>query len=311
MADGDMASTTLPTTEARHPLSRDFDGMATLAMVRLMNQLDATIPTVIAEALPQIATTIDAIVPTLEGGGRLFYQGAGTSGRLAVLDAAELLPTFSAPPGLVVGLIAGGEKAMVRSVEGAEDSPEQGKADLEAHDFSSRDMLIGVAASGRTPYVLGGLAHANQLGATTGCIVCNPGSAIAAAARFPIEVVTGPEVVTGSTRLRAGTATKLVLNMLSTCAMAKLGKVYGNFMVDVQPTNQKLRQRATRIVDEITGVGATEAKTLLEAAEWQVKTAVVMGLAGVDAAEAKTRLAASQGRVREAVEIVKSESPPA
>ena len=278
-----------------------LDSLPTLELVRLMNQLDATIPLVVAQALPQIAKTVDAIAATLASGGRLFYQGAGTSGRLAVLDAVELRPTFSTPPGLVVGLIAGGEVALVKSVEGAEDSRALGEADLRAHDFSRQDMLIGVAASGRTPYVLAGLDYANHLGAVTGCVVCNPASPIAAAAQLPIEVVTGPEVLTGSTRLRAGTVTKLVLNMLSTGAMVKLGKVYENLMVDVQPTNAKLRERSTRIVAEITGVEAAAAEQLLAAANWQVKTAVVMGLAGVDATEATARLVTSQGRVREAI----------
>ena len=278
-----------------------LDRLPTLEMVQLMNQLDATIPLVIAQALPQIAQTVDAIATTLANGGRLFYQGAGTSGRLAVLDAVELRPTFSTPPGLVIGLIAGGEGALVKSVEGAEDSRALGEADLRAHDFGRQDMLIGVAASGRTPYVLAGLDYANHLGAVTGCVVCNPASPIAAAAQLPIEVVTGPEVLTGSTRLRAGTVTKLVLNMLSTGAMVKLGKVYENLMVDVQPTNAKLRERATRIVAEITGVEAAAAEQLLAAANWQVKTAVVMGLAGVDATEATARLVTSQGRVREAI----------
>ena len=278
-----------------------LDRLPTLELVQLMNQLDATIPLVIAQALPQIAQTVDAIATTLANGGRLFYQGAGTSGRLAVLDAVELRPTFSTPPGLVIGLIAGGEGALVKSVEGAEDSRALGEADLRAHDFGRQDMLIGVAASGRTPYVLAGLDYANLLGAVTGCVVCNPASPIAAAAQLPIEVVTGPEVLTGSTRLRAGTVTKLVLNMLSTGAMVKLGKVYENLMVDVQPTNAKLRERATRIVAEITGVEAAAAEQLLAAANWQVKTAVVMGLAGVDATEATARLVTSQGRVREAI----------
>ena len=278
-----------------------LDSLPTLELVRLMNQLDATIPLVVAQALPQIAKTVDAIAATLASGGRLFYQGAGTSGRLAVLDAVELRPTFSTPPGLVIGLIAGGEGALVKSVEGAEDSRALGEADLRAHDFGRQDMLIGVAASGRTPYVLAGLDYANHLGAVTGCVVCNPASPIAAAAQLPIEVVTGPEVLTGSTRLRAGTVTKLVLNMLSTGAMVKLGKVYENLMVDVQPTNAKLRERATRIVAEITGVEAAAAEQLLAAANWQVKTAVVMGLAGVDATEATARLVTSQGRVREAI----------
>ena len=278
-----------------------LDSLPTLELVRLMNQLDATIPLVVAQALPQIAKTVDAIAATLASGGRLFNQGAGTSGRLAVLDAVELRPTFSTPPGLVIGLIAGGEGALVKSVEGAEDSRALGEADLRAHDFGRQDMLIGVAASGRTPYVLAGLDYANHLGAVTGCVVCNPASPIAAAAQLPIEVVTGPEVLTGSTRLRAGTVTKLVLNMLSTGAMVKLGKVYENLMVDVQPTNAKLRERATRIVAEITGVEAAAAEQLLAAANWQVKTAVVMGLAGVDATEATARLVTSQGRVREAI----------
>lgn len=278
-----------------------LDSLPTIEMVRLMNRLDATIPLVIAEALPQIAQAVDAITATLARGGRLFYQGAGTSGRLAVLDAVELLPTFSAPPGLVIGLIAGGEGALVRSVEGAEDSRALGEADLRAHHFTQQDMLIGVAASGRTPYVLAGLDYANNLGAHTGCVVCNPDSPIAAAAQHPIVVVPGPEVLTGSTRLRAGTATKLVLNMLSTCAMTKLGKVYENLMVDVQPTNHKLRDRATRIVSQITGLEATTAAALLTAANWQVKTAVVMGLTGLDAPTAAARLAASQGSVREAI----------
>lgn len=291
----------LPPTEQRNPLSISLDSLPTLEMVRLMNRLDATIPLVIAEALPQIAQTIDAITVTLARGGRLFYQGAGTSGRLAVLDAVELLPTFSAPPGVVIGLIAGGEGALLRSVEGAEDSRALGEADLRAHDFNAQDILIGVAASGRTPYVLAGLDYANSLGAITGCVVCNPDSPIAAIVQHPIVVVPGPEVLTGSTRLRAGTATKLVLNMLSTCAMTKLGKVYENLMVDVQPTNHKLRERAARIVAEITGVETTAAVQLLTAANWQVKTAVVMGLTGVGASEALARLATSNGRVREAV----------
>ena len=296
-------ATSQPPTEQRNPLSTELDGLSTLAMVRLMNHLDATVASVIAESLPAIAQTVDQITATLEAGGRLFYQGAGTSGRLAVLDAVELIPTFNLARGVVIGLIAGGDTAMMRSVEGAEDDAEQGQRDLQAQNFSAQDMLIGVAASGRTPYVLGGLAYANGLGAPTAAVVCNPDSAMAAAAKLAIEIVTGPEILTGSTRLRAGTATKLVLNMLSTCAMVKLGKSYGNLMVDVQPTNAKLRQRAQRIVSEITGMDATTATTYLQAANWQVKTAVVMGLAAVDAAEATRRLQQSKGHVRAALEI--------
>lgn len=291
-----------PPTEQRNPLSSDLDTLSTLAMLRLMNQLDATIPTVIAECLPVIAQTVDQITDRLAAGGRLFYQGAGTSGRLAVLDAVELLPTFSVSPGMVIGLIAGGQTAMFRAVEGAEDNAEIGRQDLVEQNFTAADLLIGVAASGRTPYVLGGLHYAKAVGAPTAAVVCNPQSPMAAVADLAIEIVTGPEVLTGSTRLRAGTATKLVLNMLSTCTMVKLGKVYGNLMVDVQPTNIKLRQRAVRIVMEITGVDAAAAEALLQAAGWQVKTAVVMGLADLDAAEAQRRLQQSGGHVRTAIQ---------
>ncbi len=291
----------LPPTEARNPLSEQLDNLPTLELLRLINRLDATIPLVIAEALPQIAATVEQATATLQAGGRLFYQGAGTSGRLAVLDAVELLPTFSLPPGVVIPLLAGGERALVRSVEGAEDDEALGRSDLAAHDFSGQDMLIGLAASGRTPYVVGGLHYAAELGAPAVAIVCNPHSAMAAAAPLTIELVTGPEVLTGSTRMRAGTAQKLVLNMISTSVMVKLGKVYGNLMVDVQPTNQKLRARALRIVVESTGVAAETAQTLLDQADWQVKTAVVMALTGQDAATANAQLAANQGRVRSAI----------
>lgn len=293
----------LPPTEQRNPLSTELDQFPTLEMLRLMNRLDATIPAVIAEALPSIAQTVDQIAATLAAGGRLFYQGAGTSGRLAVLDAVELRPTFSAPAGMVIGLLAGGSAAMMRSVEGAEDDAALGRSDLVEQNFCAKDMLVGVAASGRTPYVLGGLGYASELGAPTAAVVCNPASPMAAVAGIAIEIVTGPEVLTGSTRLRAGTATKLVLNMLSTSAMVKLGKVYGNLMVDVQPTNAKLRQRAIRIVTEITGVSDSEAEMLLQKAGWQVKTAVVMGLSGIDAHTAQQRLAQSHGHVRAALQI--------
>ncbi len=295
-----------PPTEQRNPLSTDLDTLPTLEMLRLMNRLDAAIPAVIAECLPVIAQTVDQIATVLAGGGRLFYQGAGTSGRLAVLDAVELLPTFSTPPSMVIGLIAGGQAAMFRAVEGAEDSTELGCQALVEQHFGSQDMLIGVAASGRTPYVLGGMHYAKALGAPTAAVVCNPSSPMAAVADLAIEIVTGPEVLTGSTRLRAGTATKLVLNMLSTCAMVKLGKVYGNLMVDVQPTNVKLRQRAVRIVMAITNVDAMAAEALLQEAGWQVKTAVVMGLIGVDAAEAQRRLQQSGGQVRTAIGITQA-----
>jgi N-acetylmuramic acid 6-phosphate etherase len=293
----------LPPTEQRHPLSNNLDELATLEMVRLMNRLDATIPLVIAEVLPQIAQVIDLMVATLAAEGRVFYQGAGTSGRLAVLDAAELLPTFGIPPGQVLPLLAGGPDALIHSIEGAEDDETLGKHDLLVHHFGAHDMLIGIAASGRTPYVLGGLRYAQECGARSAVVVCTPDSPMAAAVPIAIELVTGPEVLTGSTRLRAGTAQKMVLNMLSTCSMVKLGKAYGNLMVDVQPTNRKLRQRAIRIVCEATGITPEAAQRLLDQADWQVKTAVVMGLIDVDAPEARHRLTASNGHVRQALHL--------
>lgn len=293
----------LPPTEQRNPLSAELDSLPTLDLVRLMNRLDATIPLVIAEQLEAIAQVADWAADRLAAGARVFYQGAGTSGRLAVLDAVELLPTFRLAPGRVIPLLAGGEQALTRSIEGAEDDEQLGRADLLAHRFDAGDLLIGVAASGRTPYALGGLRYAAEVGAATAALVCNPQSPMAAAAQVAIELVTGPEVLTGSTRLRAGTAQKLALNMISTAAMVRLGKVYGNLMVDVQPTNAKLRERAARIVQESTGVDAARARQLLDQAGWQVKTAVVMELAGVGATEAGRRLDAGQGRVREALAL--------
>ena len=293
----------LPPTEQRNPLSAELDSLPTLDLVRLMNRLDATIPLVIAEQLEAIAQVADWAADRLAAGARVFYQGAGTSGRLAVLDAVELLPTFRLAPGRVIPLLAGGEQALTRSIEGAEDDEQLGRADLLAHQFDAGDLLIGVAASGRTPYALGGLRYAAEVGAATAALVCNPQSPMAAAAQVAIELVTGAEVLTGSTRLRAGTAQKLALNMISTAAMVRLGKVYGNLMVDVQPTNAKLRERAARIVQESTGVDAARARQLLDQAGWQVKTAVVMELAGVGATEAGRRLDAGQGRVREALAL--------
>jgi N-acetylmuramic acid 6-phosphate etherase len=291
----------LPPTEQPNPLSTEIDSLSALEFARLMNRADAAVPLAIAEVLPQIARAIDVVVAQLAAGGRLFYQGAGTSGRLGVLDATELVPTFSFPRERAIALIAGGNAAVIGSVEGAEDSAPQGRADLEAHAFSADDVLLGIAASGRTPYVIGGLDYAAEIGAPTIAVVCNPDSPIAAAADIPIEIVTGPEILTGSTRLKAGTAQKMALNMVSTGAMVQLGKVYGNLMVDVQPTNEKLHDRAIRIVAAITGVGHAEAQHLLEASGWTVKTAVVMKLAGVDAAEASRRLDDSGGRVRQAI----------
>ena len=292
---------TLPPTEQRNSASMELDRLSSLALVTLMNQEDTQVIQAVHAALPQIALAVDQIVAALEAGGRWFVMGAGTSGRLALLDAVELLPTFGLPPDMVIPLLAGGEGAFVRSVENAEDRPELGAADLETHGLTAQDIVLGVAASGRTPYVLGGLAYARRIGAATLALACNPASPIAAAAGLAIEVVTGPEVLTGSTRLKAGTAQKLVLNMLSTATMVALGKTFSNLMVDVQPTNAKLRQRATRIVAEITQRTPADAHALLKQAGWEVKTAAVMGLAEVDAQAARTRLATHRGHVRAAV----------
>jgi N-acetylmuramic acid 6-phosphate etherase len=293
----------LPPTEQRNPLSHQLDELSTLELLRLFNRQDATAPMAVAEALPQIAQAVVLTTTTLSAGGRLFYQGAGASGRLAVLDAVELQPTFGLPPGVVIPLLAGGAEALLRSVEGAEDDVGQGERDLVLHDFSPHDLLISIAASGRTPYCLGGLRYAAKVGAATVAVVCNPYSPMAAAAQLAIELLTGPELLIGSTRLQAGTAQKLVLNMLSTASMVQLGKVYGNWMVDVRPTNQKLQQRARHIIMEIVGVEQPTAQALLVAAKWRVKRAVVMGLAQVEAAEADRRLAATAGHVRAALTL--------
>jgi N-acetylmuramic acid 6-phosphate etherase len=292
---------TLPTTEQRNPLSAELDTLSTLEMVRLMNREDARVPLAIAEVLPQIAQVVEQMAQALAAGRRVFYQGAGTSGRLAVLDAVELLPTFRLEPGRIVPLLAGGMAALTHSIEGAEDDEAQGRRDLEEHAFQAGDVLVGIAASGRTPYVLGGLRYAAELNTPAAALVCNRATPLAAAAQIAIEVIVGPEVLSGSTRLKAGTAQKLVLNMLSTSAMVQLGKVYGNLMVDVQPTNSKLRDRAVRIVCEVTGMTSEDAQARLQAADWEVKTALVMELAGVDAPTARARLAAAGGRIRTAL----------
>lgn len=288
-------------TEQRNPVSEELDTLPTLEILRIINRQDAQVPVAIAEALPTIAAAVDLIVQAITAGHRLFYMGAGTSGRLGVLDASELFPTFSFEPDRTVALIAGGPTALTHSVEASEDSEEQGCQDLIAHDFGPGDVLIGLAASGRTPYVLGGMSHARDLGAATIALCCNPGSPLADKATVAIEVLTGPEVIAGSTRMKAGTAQKLVLNMLSTTAMVRLGKVYGNLMVDVRPTNSKLQTRAVRIVAEATGAGQATAQELLQQAGWDVKVAVVMGLTGASALQARDRLAQARGYVRDAL----------
>jgi N-acetylmuramic acid 6-phosphate etherase len=285
-------------TESRNPLTEHIDELPTLDMLRLINNEDAKAAQAVAAVLPDIARAIDETARRIEDGGRLFYIGAGTSGRLGVLDASEIPPTFSVSPTLVQGLIAGGDTALRKSSESSEDSPEQGAADLAAAGFTGQDALVGIAASGRTPYVLGALAHANPLGALTIALICVPDSPMAAACDIAIAPLTGPEVITGSTRLKAGTATKLVLNMLSTGVMIKAGAVYGNLMVNMQTSNAKLIDRAQRIIMAAIGpdrpIDQPTAAELLKKSG-SIKTAIVMHKLSVDRATAEARLRAHRG----------------
>lgn len=288
-------------SETRNPRSADIDLMSSLELVTLINAEDRTVPEAVAATLPQIGRAVDAIVASLQAGGRLVYAGAGTSGRLGVLDASECPPTFGTPPELVVGLIAGGDAAIRHAVEGAEDDAAAGAADLEAIDLAARDVLVGIAVSGRTPYVIGALQHAASIGATTIAITCNPASPIAAMAQISIAPVVGPEVVTGSTRLKSGTAQKLVLNMLSTASMVRLGKTYGNLMVDMIASNRKLEARAARMVAEATGASLADATTALEQAGYSSKLAILMLLTDQSAEAARAALARSGGVLRRAL----------
>jgi N-acetylmuramic acid 6-phosphate etherase len=287
-------------TESRNPASEQIDELPTLDLLNVIHAADQHAVAAVGRELPNIAAAVDAIVTRIENGGRLFYTGAGTSGRLGVLDASECPPTFNTPPELVRGIIAGGDRALRHSIERAEDDPGQGARDLVDHDFSAKDALVGIAASGRTPYVLGAIEHARALGALTIGLTCVPGSPVAQAAELAITPDTGPEVVTGSTRMKAGTATKLVLNMLSTGTLIRLGYVYGNLMVNVQPTNTKLRDRAARVVATITGMDNQTAGQLLTQAR-SVRTAVVMHQLGLTREDAEKRLAAAHGRLKEAL----------
>jgi N-acetylmuramic acid 6-phosphate etherase len=294
-----MNLATLP-TEARNPASEEIDRLSTLDMLRIINQEDAGVATAVAAELPRIAEAVDAIAGRFAEGGRLFYIGAGTSGRLGVLDASECPPTFAVPPSLFQGIIAGGDSALRKSSEASEDSAEQGAADLADRGFNQQDALIGIAASGRTPYVIGALAHARKLGALTIALACVPGSEMAAIADISIAPVTGPEILTGSTRLKAGTATKLVLNMLSTGVMIRAGAVYGNLMVNVQTTYAKLVDRAQRIISAATGVDQPTAAKLLDEAG-TVKTAIVMQKLSLDRTAAEATLTAAKGKLAAAL----------
>ncbi|WP_327245043.1 N-acetylmuramic acid 6-phosphate etherase [Streptomyces sp. NBC_01320] len=289
------------TTEAFRPELAEIDRLATLEIARIMNGEDQSVPSAVAARLPEIAAAIDGVAARMARGGRLIYAGAGTAGRLGVLDASECPPTFNTDPSEVVGLIAGGPSAMVTAVEGAEDSKELAAADLDGLDLTPDDTVVGISASGRTPYAIGAVEHARAKGALTIGLSCNADSALGAAAEHPIEVVVGPELLTGSTRLKAGTAQKLVLNMLSTITMIRLGKTYGNLMVDVRASNEKLRARSRRIVSLATGASDAEIEAALAATDGEVKNAILAILGQVDGPTAATLLSASDGHLRAAL----------
>jgi N-acetylmuramic acid 6-phosphate etherase len=289
-------------TEQANPASEGIDALPTEQVLSIINHEDRKVAEAVARELPSITRAVDAIVKAFEKGGRLFYIGAGTSGRLGVLDAAECPPTFNVPAERVQGIIAGGEAALSRATETSEDDPSIGARDLMTRGFEERDVLAGIAASGRTPYVLGAIAEANRMGAFTIGISCTPDSELSRAVKLPITLLVGPEIVAGSTRMKAGTATKMALNMLTTASFIRLGYVFGNLMVNVQPKNSKLADRARRIIAMAAGVSYDRAGELLAAAGNSVRTAIVMARAGVDRAEAERRLAMAGGRISESLQ---------
>ncbi|WP_145481165.1 N-acetylmuramic acid 6-phosphate etherase [Yersinia similis] len=288
-------------SESRNPATMELDKLSTLAMLTCINDEDRKVPDAIRLVLPAVAQAVDLAAEALKQGGRLIYLGAGTSGRLGVLDASECPPTFGVPHGMVIGLIAGGPEALLKAVEGAEDDTALGMRDLQDLQLTATDMVVGLAASGRTPYVIGALRYARELGCPTAAISCNPDSPIAQEAQVAISPVVGPEALTGSTRMKSGTAQKLVLNMLSTGTMVKLGKVYQNLMVDVKATNVKLVDRACRIVVEATGVSRAEAEYALRQTDFEVKPAILMLLKGGSAEQARQDLLQHHGYLRAAL----------
>ncbi len=289
-------------SEGRNPDTMDIDLLSSQEIVERLNQQDKQVPLAVEAVLPQIAQAVDKITAAFKQGGRLIYLGAGTSGRLGVLDASECPPTFGVSDQMVIGLIAGGKEAMFTAQEGAEDNATLGAHDLQQIDFSSKDVLVGIAASGRTPYVIGALEYANDLGATTIALSCNPDSPIAEIAQIAISPVVGPEALTGSTRLKSGTAQKLVLNMLTTASMIRLGKSYQNLMVDVRATNRKLIARAVRIVMQATDCQREEAEALLKESHNNAKLAILMHLTGMNYEQATAKLSQSDGFLRRAME---------
>lgn len=293
-------------TESRNPASLHIDTLPTLDMLAVINSEDKKVPLAVEALLPAIAKVVDLVVEAFANGGRLIYCGAGTSGRLGILDASECPPTYGTPREQVVGLIAGGHTAILQAVENAEDNPQMGEQDLRDLSFTARDVLVGIAASGRTPYVLGAMAYARSLGATTAAISCNPNSEMGQAADIAIEALVGPEVVTGSSRMKAGTAQKLILNMITTGAMIRSGKVYSNLMVDVEATNAKLVQRQVNIVVEATECSPEEAEHALNQCQRHCKTAIVMILGGLSAPEASAVLSNNKGFIRQALQGIQA-----
>jgi N-acetylmuramic acid 6-phosphate etherase len=289
-------------SEGRNPATMGIDMMSTRDILTTINGEDASVARAVEKVIPQLERAVDATVAAFNQGGRLIYMGAGTSGRLGVLDASECPPTFGVPYGMVVGLIAGGPDALMRATEGAEDRAEDGVADLKALKLTSRDVVVGIAVSGRTPYVIGGLNYAREIGAVTAALSCNPDSTIAQIADIAISPVVGPEVLTGSTRLKSGTAQKLVLNMLTTASMIRIGKTYQNLMVDLKASNKKLLARAVRIVMQATDCSAAEAEAVLEKTHNDVKLAIIAQITGLDAKAAEAALRAAGGFLRRAIE---------
>ena len=298
MAENLLQTLSTLITEQRNPNSMHVDSLSALEIVQLMNQEDKQVPLAIEKCLPQIAQAIECIVAAFQQGGRLVYIGAGTSGRLGVLDASECPPTFGVSPEMVKGIIAGGERALRHPIEGAEDSKTHAVVDLQTIQFSSKDVLVGIAASGRTPYVIGALEYAKSLGSVTVSIASNPNSAMANIVDIAIDTVVGPEVLTGSSRLKSGTAQKLVLNMLTTASMILMGKCYQNLMVDVQASNEKLKARAIRIVMQATDCDKTLAEETLKQADQNAKLAIMMILSGLDRAQAEALLEKHHGKLQ-------------
>ena len=298
MAENLLQTLSTLITEQRNPNSMHVDSLSALEIVQLMNQEDKQVPLAIEKCLPQIAQAVECIVAAFQQGGRLVYIGAGTSGRLGVLDASECPPTFGVSPEMVKGIIAGGERALRHPIEGAEDSKTHAVVDLQTIQFSSKDVLVGIAASGRTPYVIGALEYAKSLGSVTVSIASNPNSAMANIVDIAIDTVVGPEVLTGSSRLKSGTAQKLVLNMLTTASMILMGKCYQNLMVDVQASNEKLKARAIRIVMQATDCDKTLAEETLKLADQNAKLAIMMILSGLDRAQAEALLEKHQGKLQ-------------